>query len=94
VGNSRHSLRVLAAGYANGVAYALDGKTIATAGSEGVRLWDAETGAALRRFPGRAYHAFFSSDGTRIWDLAAGELTTAKEVVFSPDWKLVPRAPA
>ena len=96
------SLRVLKAGYANGVAYAPDGKAVATAGSDGVRLWDAATGTALRRFPGRASHVSFSSDGrrlsdgTHIWDLAGGELTaelkTAKEVVFSPDWKLAAAA--
>jgi WD40 repeat protein len=96
------NLRVLKAGYANAVAYTPDGKTIGTAGSDGIRLWDAETGKALRQFSGRAYHVFFSSDGrrlsdgTRIWDLASGELTAelkmSKEVVFSPDWKLAAAA--
>jgi WD40 repeat protein len=96
------NLRVLNVGYANAVVYTPDGKTMATAGSEGICLWDAETGTARRRFTGRAYHVYFSSDGrrvsdgTRIWDLASGELTaelkTAKEVVFSPDWKLAAAA--
>jgi WD40 repeat protein len=95
---SGQNLRVLKASYAHSVSYAPDGKIVATAGSDGLRLWDAETGTALRQFPGRAYHAFFSSDGrrisdgTHIWDLATGalisELKTAQEVVFSPDWKL------
>jgi WD40 repeat protein len=92
------NLRVLKAGYANAVVYAPDGKSIATAGSDGIRLWDAETGKALRQFGSRLYRVSFSSDvrrisdGTHIWDLASGELIaefkTAKEVVFSPDWKI------
>src|SRR5262249_12166675 len=84
----------------NDVAFAPDGKTIATAGADGIRLWDAETGAAIRQFAGRAYNVFFSpdgrhiSDGTHFWDLASGEpiveLKTAKAVSFSPDGKLLP----
>lgn len=96
------SLRVQKAGYAHDVVYAPDGRTIATAGTDGIRLWDAETGAALRHFPGAAYHVYFSpegrllSDGSRIWDLASGalsfELRTTRTASFSPDWKLAATA--
>ncbi|MFO0808899.1 MAG: PQQ-binding-like beta-propeller repeat protein [Gemmataceae bacterium] len=92
-------LRVLKAGYARGVAYAPDGKTIATASTEGIRLWDAETGAALRQFTGNASNVFYSpdgrrlSDGARFWDVASGdpiaELKTASAVSISPDGKLL-----
>src|SRR5262249_8225647 len=57
---------------------------------------------AIRKLTCNAYHIFFSSDGrrisdgTHIWDLATGELTaelkTAREVAFSPDWKLAAAA--
>lgn len=92
------SLRVLNGGYSNGIAVSPDGRFLATAGTNGIGLWDADTGTAIRQFGDRAYRVFFSpdgrrlSDGNRIWDLTTGQLTAelkpANGAVFSPDWKL------
>ena len=59
--------------------YSPDGKHIATAGSLGVFLWDAETGALLRTFRGHTdwvRSVAFSPDGKRV--LTGSDDSTAK----------------
>jgi WD40 repeat protein/class 3 adenylate cyclase len=69
--------------------YSPDGRTILTAGENGVRLWDAETGEGIRQFGDilYVYRATFSPDGkyiltsassedgkVRLWEASTGEL--------------------
>jgi WD40 repeat protein len=58
------------------VTYAPDGKTLLTAGGDGTaRLWDAATGAALRRFEGHGgwvCFAAFAADGKRVAGVGYG----------------------
>jgi Tol biopolymer transport system component len=56
-------------GLANGVAFARDGRVLATAGSDAVvRLWDVTTQHKLAELPheGRAYQLAFSPDGATL----------------------------
>ena len=69
---------ILGLGTLGAAVYSPDGKYIATAGSLGVFLWDAETGALLRTFRGHTglvLSVAFSPDGTRVltgsWDETA-----------------------
>ena len=60
---------ILGLGTLEAAVYSPDGKYIATAGSLGAFLWDAETGALLRTFRGhrrRVRSVAFSPDGKRI----------------------------
>jgi WD40 repeat protein len=70
------------------IAYAKDGKTLASGGGSLVRISDAETGKELRRFQGPDHYVesvALSSDGrwlaaggvqvVYLWDLATGKLT-------------------
>ncbi len=66
---------ILGLGTLEAAVYSPDGKHIATAGSLGAVLWDAETGALLRTFLGHTelvLSVAFSPDGTRVltgsWD--------------------------
>jgi WD40 repeat protein/tRNA A-37 threonylcarbamoyl transferase component Bud32 len=71
-------------GVVNAVAYAPDGKTVATADSSNwVKMWDAETGARLPIYRFRGRFVAFSPDGkmlvtgdmggaVRLWDPATG----------------------
>jgi WD40 repeat protein/DNA-binding SARP family transcriptional activator len=70
----------------NGVAFAPDGKYLATGGNDGVRLWNAQTGQPLRVFSDThsvGYGVKFSSDGryllsgnyvgiASLWDVETG----------------------
>ena len=83
-----------------GCAFTPDGRSLATAGSEGARLWDAETGRCIRYFPasfGRS--VAFSPDGKSlavgsqnsrifIWDIATGALRRALRVPRGEVWGL------
>ena len=78
---------ILGLGTLEAAVYSPDGKHIATAGSLGAFLWDAETGALLRTFlghTGRVYSVAFSPDGKRVltgsgdksaklWDAETGQ---------------------
>ncbi len=60
---------ILGLGSLEAAVYSPDGKYIATAGSLGAFLWDAETGALLRTFLGHTEQVLsvaFSPDGTRV----------------------------
>jgi hypothetical protein len=84
------------------VAYSPDGKRLASATGEGVKVWDAQTGQELLTFKGGGYRVAFSPDSKRlassgeqevkVWDVRTGqELLTLKRggpsVAFSPDGK-------
>jgi WD40 repeat protein len=72
-------------GTANGSAFSPDGKLLATAGGDGVRLWEISTRKELAhlRHDGEAYGVEFSPDGNtiatcgiddhlvKLWDVAA-----------------------
>jgi len=72
-----------------GAAFAPDGKTIASAGRQGIQLWEAASGKELRRF-GQAlklFHVVFSPDGKLLasttWDnsfLHVWDAVTGKEL--------------
>jgi WD40 repeat protein len=78
---------ILGLGTLEAAAYSPDGKYIATAGSLGVFLWDAETGALLRTLighTGAVYSVAFSPGGKRVltgssdftaklWDAETGQ---------------------
>ena len=78
---------ILGLGTLRAAVYSPDGKHIATAGSLGAFLWDAETGALLRTFRGHTsgiLSVAFSPDGTRVltgsrdetaklWDAETGQ---------------------
>ncbi len=71
-------------GLANGVAFSGNGRTLATAGSDGVvRLWDIATQRELAelRHEGHAYQLAFSPDGTTL-------ATTGKEDRLVKLWDL------
>jgi WD40 repeat protein len=56
--------------------YTRDGRTLVTAGLDGVYLWDPETGTELRRLTGAGLAiltADLSADGTRLATLSRGE---------------------
>ncbi len=60
---------ILGLGTLEAAVYSPDGKYIATAGSLGAFLWDAETGALLRTFRGHTglvLSVAFSPDGKRV----------------------------
>ncbi len=70
---------ILGLGTLEAAVYSPDGKHIATAGSLGVFLWDAETGALLRTFRGHTdwvRSVAFSPDGKRV--LTGSDDSTAK----------------
>jgi WD40 repeat protein/class 3 adenylate cyclase len=72
------------------VQFSPDGKSLLTAGNDGVRLWDAQTGEKIRQFGELqgVYRATFSPDGkyvlsaasgsddgkARLWEASTGEL--------------------
>lgn len=92
------NLRTIKIPYAYEMGVSPDGETIATAGSDGIRLWDMKSGKAVGHLKGKAYRVIFSqdgkrvSDGSRIWDIEKNQLITEFEVAsrmtLSPDWKL------
>jgi WD40 repeat protein len=53
-------------GEGHGVAYSPDGKRLASASGEQVKVWDAQTGKELRTFEGSAASVTFSPDGKRL----------------------------
>jgi len=73
------------------ISFSPDGRRVLAGDADGsARIWDAETGALLRRFEGRGgriWAADFSPDGTRVvtshdyarvakvWDVATGDVT-------------------
>jgi WD40 repeat protein len=79
----------------NGVTFSPDGKTIVSAGDDGMLIqWDVETGRMLRKLDGRhdarAWAVTFSPDGAMIvsgddkggivfWDAASGKLLSGPE---------------
>jgi WD40 repeat protein len=81
------TVRFRHAGSIHGVAFAPDGKTVASVGSDGIRLWEAATGQPVRLLGEQAVGAYtvaFSSDGAtlatgwydkavRLWDVATGK---------------------
>ena len=70
---------ILGLGTLKAAVYSPAGKYIATAGSLGAFLWDAESGALLRTFRGHTNNVFsvaFSPDGTRV--LTGSQDGTAK----------------
>lgn len=83
-----------------GCTFTADGRSLATAGSEGARLWDVETGRCIRYFPaslGRSVAV--SSDGKTLafgnrhsqiflWDTATGALRRALRVPRGEVWGL------
>src|SRR5207244_3379318 len=80
------------------LAYSPDGRTLATGGDDGVRLWDTASGQVRAVLKG-AFGPLFSPDsktlatgsydGVRLWDVASGQLkatlTGAFGPLFSPD---------
>jgi WD40 repeat protein len=81
------TLRFRDDGWVRALAYAPDGKTLASAGWRHIHLWDAATGKLRRRFLGdnvRVHCLAFSTDGRwlasggddgliRLWDAATGK---------------------
>ena len=70
------------------VAFSGDGKRLVSAAGNFTIVWDAATGAELRRFAGGGFRASFSLDGQRlvvggmdgrlsVWDLASGKSVAA-----------------
>ena len=65
----RHGPIFAPGGFLAGVAFSADGTTLATAGSAGVKLWDAATGARARQGSGygsRRGDVAFSADGALV----------------------------
>src|SRR5262249_18607790 len=75
-----------------GVAFAADGKRLASAGGEGIKGWGAADGREVQslEYPGKPHHAVFGPDGSslvavghdnlvKVWDLKTGQLTHTLE---------------
>ena len=84
-----------------GCMFTPDGRSLATVGGDGARMWDAETGRCIRYFPGSEGRSLaLSSDGKTLafanrtsqiflWDIATGALRHTLRVPGEEVWGLV-----